>query len=298
MVRAALPGFSDYLQYQKNYSPHTLDNYVRDIVYFLDYCAAQKIDCHVLTAQDIRGYLAQLYETDYTKKTVARKISAHKSFWRYLERESLVQDNPWRQIHSPKLERLLPDFLSVAEMAKFLEIINKNPKELLRARDRALYEVLYATGMRVSELVQMELGDIDLAQGEILVLGKGAKERIVLMGTQAQIVLDHYVQHIRVQLLKQKTAAVFLNARGTRLTQRSVERNLLVYVQQAGITKAVTPHTIRHSFATHMLEGGADLRVVQELLGHSSLSTTQIYTHISRERMKSVLDKFHPRAKI
>lgn len=209
----------------------------------------------------------------------------------------MVEDNPWQQIHSPKLERLLPDFLTVAEIELLLQTINKNQNEVLRARDRALYEVLYATGMRVSELVHMDLTDIDLSQGEVRVFGKGAKERIVLMGKQAQIVLDHYLQHIRPQLLKNKSQAVFLSARGTRLTQRSIERNLVAYVQQAGITKEVTPHTIRHSFATHMLEGGADLRVVQELLGHSSLSTTQVYTHISRERMRSVLDQYHPRAK-
>jgi tyrosine recombinase XerC len=297
MVRAALRGFVSYLKYQKNYSAHTLDSYERDIVYFLDYCETTKVNCQSLTAQEIRGYLAELYESDYTKKTVARKISAHKSFWRYLEREKLVQDNPWRQIHTPKLERYLPDFLSIAEIELLLATINENTHELIRARDRALYEVLYATGMRVSELVHTDLKDIDLTQGEIRVFGKGAKERIVLMGKQAQIALDHYLQHIRPQLLKQKTTAVFLNARGARLTQRSIERNLVAYVHQAGITKAVTPHTIRHSFATHMLEGGADLRVVQELLGHSSLSTTQVYTHISRERMKSVLDKYHPRAK-
>lgn len=297
MVRAALQRFSEYLQYQKNYSAHTLDNYLRDIVYFLDYCATHKLDPYKLTTQDIRGYLAQLYETDYTRKTVARKISAHKSFWRFLERESIVQENPWAHIRSPKLERLLPDFLTVAEIETFLQTINKNTNELVRARDRALYEVLYATGMRVSELVHLDLVDIALGQGELRVFGKGAKERIVLMGKQAQIVLDHYLQHIRPQLLKNKTNAVFLNTRGGRLTQRSIERNLLAYIQQSGITKTVTPHTIRHSFATHMLEGGADLRVVQELLGHSSLSTTQVYTHISRERMRSVLDQFHPRAK-
>jgi integrase/recombinase XerC len=297
MVRAALKKFSEYLKYQKNYSAHTLDNYLRDIVYFLDHCEANDLNPQTLTAQDIRQYLAQLYEEDYTKKTVARKISAHKSFWHFLEREALVEDNPWQQIHSPKLERLLPDFLTVAEIELLLQTINKNQNELLRARDRALYEVLYATGMRVSELVHLDLTDIDLSQGEARVFGKGAKERIVLMGKQAQIVLDHYLQHIRPQLLKKKSQALFLNARGTRLTQRSIERNLVAYVQQAGIAKEVTPHTIRHSFATHMLEGGADLRVVQELLGHSSLSTTQVYTHISRERMRSVLDQYHPRAK-
>ena len=162
MVRAALKTFVDYLRYQKNYSAHTLDNYVRDIVYFLDYCEARHIELTTLTAQDIRGYLAQLYETDYTKKTVARKISAHRSFWRFMERENLVQDNPWRQIHTPKLERLLPDFLTVAEMDALLQTIDTHANELLRARDRALYEVLYATGMRVSELIHMDVADSNL----------------------------------------------------------------------------------------------------------------------------------------
>jgi integrase/recombinase XerC len=298
MTETPVTAFIDFLKYNKNYSAHTLENYQRDILQFLTFSnpdqPLQAIP--TITVQLIRSYLADLYAHDYTKRSAARKIAANKTFWKYLTREKIITENPWLRISSPKLEKTIPSFLTQEEITRLFETIGKNPNQLLRTRDQAIFEVLYATGMRVSELVKLNLRDLHLEQSEILVFGKGAKERIVLIGLTAQKALQAYLQATRPQLLvSPKNPAVFLNKRGGRITQRSVERNLVEYVTAAGITKSVTPHTIRHSFATHLLEGGADLRVVQELLGHSSLSTTQVYTHITKDRIKKIFTEYHPR---
>lgn len=294
-----LDSFLKFLRNNKNYSEHTVTNYSRDILQFLHFINEQKsaeVIVAKITLEDIRDYLVEMHKDLFAKRSIARKIAANKSFWKYLVREKVIQENPWLRVNSPKLEKNIPSFLSVEEMSALLNIINRVEDENLRGRDKALYELLYATGMRVSELVMLDLNDCDLENEEITVFGKGAKERIVLLGHNARKLLLKYIQDYRPVLLKQNSnKAVFLNKNGSRITQRSVERNLLKYVLMSGITKEVTPHTIRHSFATHLLEGGADLRVVQELLGHTSLSTTQIYTHITKDRIKKVFQEFHPR---
>lgn len=297
-----LDKYLDYLKYNKNYSNHTISNYQRDILKFLIYFIEKtnspiselisKINHH-----DIREYLGVLHEMNLSKKSVARKIASNKSFWKYLVKEKVMDSNPWTKISNPKIIKKIPNFLTVDEIKSLFEIIETNVREKMALRDKAIYELLYATGIRVSELVQLNLNDLDLHSGELLVLGKGNKERIVLIGSYAKSALKEYISKAREQLLKgKKTKALFINRGGTRLTQRSVQRNLVNYVHQAGMIKEITPHAIRHTFATHMLEGGADLRTVQELLGHVSLATTQVYTHITKERIQKVFDQYHPRA--
>ena len=269
--------FLTYLKRNKNYSRHTLSCYARDLKYFARYCAEQGFK--EVNVEVIRGYLVYLGKLHYAKRSVARCIAAHKSYGKFLLKNKIVTSDPWQKINSPKLDKNIPDFLTTAEIDKLLGAVAQSGNP----RDIAMYELLYASGIRVSELVNIKIGDLDLDNAEIKIFGKGAKERIVLISPQSARLLREYLRSAAPLDL------VF------RITPRSVERNLLRYVRLAGLTKTVTPHTLRHSFATHLLEGGADLRTVQELLGHTSLSTTQVYTHITRDRIKKVFELYHPR---
>ncbi len=297
-----LDKFLHFLEHNKKYSKHTLSSYQRDILKLITFCVSLKktspsVALPSIDVKLIREFLAHLSGNKYSKKSTARLIAANKSFWQYMVREKFLPDNPWLRISNPKIERNIPNFLTITEINQFLKAIDQNENELLRERDKALYELFYATGIRVTELISLNLSDLELDSNELNILGKGNKERIVLLGGPARTALEYYLKNIRSKLLNTKTTrAVFLNKLGTRITQRSVERNLLKYALMAGLKKKITPHTIRHSFATHLLEGGADLRAVQELLGHASLATTQIYTHVTKDRMKKIFDNFHPRA--
>ena len=291
--------FADFLGRNKNYSAHTIQSYARDINYFLRYCREQGADpeknYEQVTTDLIRGYLRELNKLGYAKSSVARCIAAHKSLGKYLLRHDRLRADPWQRINSPKLDKNIPDFLTIPEINTLLDTIARNEDALAQGRDTAIYELLYASGIRVSELVNIRPEDLDLSAGEVRIFGKGAKERIVLITPKAIKTLEHYLQDIRPRLLKKPVQALFLNLKGSRLTQRSIQRNLVQYTKSAGLSKEVTPHTLRHSFATHLLEGGADLRTVQELLGHSSLSTTQVYTHITKDRIKKIFAQYHPR---
>jgi len=242
-----------------------------------------------------REFLYQL-QKKYSRRSMARKISACRSFFRFLIREKQIKKNSFELIKTPKLEKRLPNFLYENEINKMLEKINTTTPPGLR--DRAILELLYSAGVRVSEIVQLNLSDLDLDSEEIRVFGKGAKERVVLIGRYAITAIKTYIQNARIKLLcKNRSKALFLGERGTRLTQRSIERMIKAAAKKCGLLKKVTPHTIRHTFATHLLSHGADLRTVQELLGHTSLSTTQVYTHVTKEKLKSVYDMAHPRAR-
>ena len=245
----------------------------------------------------IRSYLAFLNQQRYARRTIMRRISSLRSFYKYLLREGLVTANPFAGIRTPKLDKRLPVFLEESEIDAILDL----PEETaLGLRDRAVLEMLYATGCRVSELAGLKTGDIDLGSLFVLLHGKGNKDRIVPIGHTCRKALLAYFQKSRVPIMQkygvEEHRFVFINNRGGRLTDRSVRRILDKYVQQLAIRKKVSPHTIRHTFATHLLEHGADLRAVQELLGHASLSTTQIYTHITNERINKVYQKNFPRA--
>ena len=244
----------------------------------------------------LRDYLSELVGRGIAKASIARKLSAIRSFFRYLVREEIIAKNPIEQVSSPKLDRRLPSFLTQEEMGKLLNAPDLSTP--LGQRDRALLELLYASGLRVSELVGLTLEQIDLESNEIRVWGKGSKERVVLMGQPAAEALKDYIKEGRARLRgEKKTKALFLDRYGQKLTERSVQRLLNQYAKKAGIGKRVHPHLLRHTFATHLLDGGADLRVVQELLGHARLTSTQIYTHVTKGQARKVYLAAHPLAR-
>ncbi len=285
---------------EKNASPHTIDNYRREIRECLTFLQAQGVqDWPQVDRLMLRRYLAWLNSRGYVKASVARRLSELRSFGRFLLREKIVPVNPFLAVASPKVPKYLPAPLSVPETVTLLSAPDTTAPQGLR--DRAILEVLYGGGLRVSELAGLNLTNVDWQRSELLVWGKGAKERVALLGKPALIALRAYVDHGRPQLLadsaqRATSEALFLNRFGGRLTTRSVMTILHKYSRIAGLEKRVTPHTLRHTFATHLLDGGADLRSVQELLGHALLSTTQIYTHVSQARAREVYLRSHPLA--
>jgi len=285
-----LEKFIHFLKNERNYSPHTQSNYRRDLLFLVHFIGQHKIDRSLA-----REYLLALEKNKFSRRSIARKLSSARSFCRFLVREKRLEQNPFESLLTPKLPKKLPNFLYPEEINALLgSTEEKTPSGL---RDRALLETIYGTGLRVAELIRVNLSDLNFEEGEIKVMGKGSKERIVLFGSKAREALHHYIDEGRAKLAgKKKAAALFINHHGDRLTARSVEEMIVRQARKAGIAKKVTPHTLRHSFATHLMAGGADLRVVQELLGHVSLSTTQVYTHITKERLKEVYDSAHPRA--
>ncbi len=285
--------FRSYLKSELNLSPHTVLAYLGDVDQFVGFVKTKGSlfdNPRRIDPAFARSYLRWLELKDLSKKSVARKISSCRAFFRYIFREGKVKLNPFEHILSPKLGKRLPSFLYPEEVIKLLNAVNLNQKN--GPRDLAILELIYASGMRVGEVAKLRADNIDLDSGEVLVQGKGDKERIVLIGSHA---ISSIKKYLETRAKDEKI--LFLGRMGSRLTSRSMERMIRKYARKAGIAKRVTPHTLRHSFATHLLNGGADLKIVQELLGHSSLSTTQIYTHLTKEKLKSIYDKAHPRAK-
>ena len=288
--------YISYLEVERNVSPYTVRNYTNDLRDFFQFLKAKKIgSLREVDRHTLRDYLSHLMELDLVKASIARKLSAIRSFYRYLLREGLVSTNPAATTASPKLDKRLPSFLTIEEMRQLLEAPDlSTPRGL---RDRTLMELLYASGLRVSELVNLNLEQVNLDSHEIRVWGKGSKERVVLMGEPAAEALSAYLNQGRPELLGKKGGnALFLNQYGERILERRVQRILEQYAEKTSIDKRIHPHMLRHTFATHMLNGGADLRVVQELLGHANLSSTQIYTHITKNQAKKVYLSAHPMA--
>ena len=297
--------YVDYLRAGKNASPYTVRTYVNALVGnkvrgkekgFLQFLFAYKIaSLGAVDRQTLRDYMSWLMQAGVARATIANKMSAIRSFYRYLHREGVINENPLETVTSPKLDRRLPIILTTAEVVRLLEA----PDALKPAgqRDRAILEMLYASGLRVSEIVRLNLAQVDLPVREIRVVGKGNKERMVLIGEPAARALSAYLEDGRHKLLNdKKNEAVFVNRFGRRLIERRVQKIVDQHAQAAGIARRIHPHILRHTFATHMLDGGADLRVVQELLGHASLSTTQIYTQVSKSQAKKVYNAAHPLA--
>lgn len=291
--------FINYLQAERNASPYTVRNYSHDLRHFFDFLKTSLIES--LTDVDkhvLRDYLSRLMEQGFARSSIARKLSAIRSFFDYLVREGILPSNPAKTTSSPKLDRRLPSFLTVEQMGQLLSAPDLSKAAGLR--DCAIIELLYSGGLRVSEVVNLNLEHIDLGSGEILVRGKGSKERMVLIGEPAKKALRNYLSEGRTQLFGTRirlTKAIFINRQGGRLTERSVQIRLKDLAEKAGISKKVHPHLLRHTFATHLLDGGADLRVVQELLGHTHLSSTQIYTHVTKSQAKKVYMSAHPLAR-
>ena len=285
-----------YLKAEKNASEYTVRCYHIGLKSLFNYLYEQKVSYIKASKDDIRGYLAQLKNQGLSKATMACRLSAIRSFYRYLLREEIIKENPVANIASPKLDRRIPKFLTTEEINTLFTM--PEPATPQGQRDRALLELFYASGMRVSELANLNLENIDLEGREIRVLGKGAKERIVLMGKPAAAALTNYINSGRQKLLNgKKSNALFINRSGKRLIPRRIQKIMDSYGTRAGLAHKVYPHLLRHTFATHLLDRDADLRVVQELLGHASLSTTQIYTHVSKAQAKKVYLAAHPMAK-
>lgn len=293
--------FLNYLKVEKDASSHTIRNYRNDLLQFVEFISDKNYSVldrlNEIDHITIRNFLANIKDKNYSRSTIVRKIAALRSFFRYMLREGLIKANPAVGMIMPKKERKLPNFLDMKEIGKLLEAPAVDTLDGLR--DRAILEILYSSGIRVSELVGLNTGNVDLI-GEVLkVKGKGKKERLVPIGSVAVNILNEYINKRKKGDYKGRRAdfnAVFLNKYGQRITDRSVRRIVDKYIQGAALEHKISPHVLRHTFATHMLDAGADLRSVQELLGHSSLSTTQIYTHVTTEKLKKVYDKAHPRA--
>ncbi|MGD8229263.1 MAG: tyrosine recombinase XerC [Desulfobacteraceae bacterium] len=301
-----IDSFIDYLRSQKGYSDHTVKNYQIDLDHFLKFLAeseestGRRETAPELESIDflvIREYLGRLYGR-YKRSTIARKLSAIRSFFYFLERKGLVQGNPAADISSPKQGRYIPTHLPVDEMFRLLD--GPDRTKPLGLRDLAILEVLYSCGIRVSELSGLNLSGVDADQRLVKVVGKGNKERIIPIGRKALRAIQDYIEAtlpLRKKAEKDpQDEPLFINFRGGRLSTRSIGRIVKKYARQSGLMTEITPHSLRHTFATHLLDGGADLRSVQELLGHVSLSTTQKYTHVSLEKLMEVYDKAHPRS--
>ena len=288
--------FITYLSAERGLAPNTLESYGRDLRQFQAFLAHDHLDLvKQANRAAIFSYLQNLQVKGRAVSTISRNLAAIKSFYQFLVREKYLEKDPSANLESPKLEKRLPKVLSVAEVEELL----KQPNNFLPSgmRDRAMLELLYATGIRVSELISLNISDVNLDMGYLKCYGKGAKERIVPVGSIAVKCVQEYINKGRPKLIRTyDEAALFVNHHGNRLTRQGFWKIIKKYAQEAHINKDITPHTLRHSFATHLLENGADLRSVQEMLGHADISTTQIYTHVTRNHLKEVYDKTHPRA--
>lgn len=300
---AGVEQFLRYLEYERNVSAHTLRNYRSDLEQFVRFCqkddpAGQPPALSAISHLTIRAFLGDLLRRGNSRSSMARKLATLRSLFRYLRRQQRIDINPATLVSTPRQEKRLPEFLPVADTAMLLESVL--PSTTAGSRDRTVLELIYASGLRVGEAVGLNMEDVDLSAGLVRVRGKGRKERIIPFGSLASKELRAYLP-LRSRLLAKRpgrvdSAALFVNLRGQRLTARSVERMLQKTIRLAAIRQKVTPHTLRHSFATHLLGNGADLRVIQELLGHVSLSTTQKYTHVSIDQLLSVYRKAHRKA--
>jgi len=283
-----LDEFSIELEYVKNYSKNTIVSYRTDIEKFINFI---KKDVKTVNNDDIRKYIKSYLE--YSPRTLARNISSLRTFYDFLIRKNYLKENPMDAIATPKIGKHLPDVLSIDEVMKLLDF---EPTNNFEFRDRCILEMLYSTGLRISELVSLKLENINLDAALVKVMGKGSKERVVPLNDYSLEYLDKYIKEIRPNMLKgYATDYIFLNNHGKNLTRQAVFKMIKKRAERVGLKKEISPHTLRHSFATHMLEGGADIRFIQELLGHSDIATTEIYTHIINERLKTDYDELNPR---
>lgn len=295
VMKESLSNFLDYITKQKNYSFNTSKNYEIDITEFKNYLEKEGFDYLEVDYDFIKGYLMDLYNRKLSRNSVARKLSSLRSFYKYLFNNALVKTNPFKYVKTPKKEKKLPKYLGVEE----LEIIFNTPNVTtpLGQRDRLILEVLYATGIRVSELVNIKIEDIDFSKKEVRIFGKGNKERIDLFGEYCLDAMNMFINDGRKKILeKHHTDCKYLitNEKGNKITTRGVEKIIDNIIKKASLKKHVSPHMLRHSFATHLLNEGCDILTVQELLGHASLESTQVYTHVSNERLRSVYLNCHP----
>lgn len=296
MLINELEDYLHFLNIERGLSENTLKSYQRDLTHYIEYMAQikQMPDWNAVKRQDILNFLYQLKDNGKSSATISRHISSIRSFHQFLIRDQIVTQDASMHIEKPKKERTLPDILSMEEVDKLLDINTVTP---LDYRTKAMLELLYATGLRVTEMTTLKTADLHLMMGFVQCFGKGSKERIVPLGDTAKDALEDYLNYGRPELVKrQATNTLFVNQHGRQLSRQGFWKILKKATLEAGISKNITPHTLRHSFATHLLENGADLRVVQEMLGHEDISTTQIYTHVTKARLKDMYKAYHPRA--
>jgi len=288
--------FLNTLEKEYGFSIETVKTYDYNLRIFVEFLGFQKLNYLKITKEHIRSYLRYLDDLKYKNSSISANLSTLRSFYGYLVNENKIESNPFKRISNPKIEKKLPNFLNLVEIEDLLEFYSLEGS--LNIRNRLVIELLYATGLRVSELVSIELKNINFSEQSIKVLGKGNKERIVFYGDYAKDVLNVYLKKSRLELVNNKNNDyLFLNRNGEKLSTRSIELIIKKAIDYLAIKNKVTPHTIRHTFATHLLNNGADIKSVQELLGHESLSTTQIYTHITSDRLRNVYLKAHPHGK-
>jgi integrase/recombinase XerC len=296
--RQLVVDFLNYLMIEKNSSPYTIEHYEKDINDFTSFLKQQAIEGFAAVSYVlVRHYLVSLHEKKYARNTVARKISSMRSFYRFLNREKIVEQNPFAMASLPKKAKMLPQFLYEKELEKLFNVSDVSTP--IGQRNQAILELLYGTGIRVSECCKLQLKDLDLFAEAALVKGKGKKERYVPIGSFAKEALERYINNGRKLLLEKsdkKSDSLFLNYKGEPLSARSVRNILNKIIEESSLTIHISPHVLRHTFATHMLNEGADLRAVQELLGHSQLSSTQVYTHVTKDHLKKIYNNAHPRA--
>jgi len=297
-ITAAITGFLTHVRVEKGLSANTVVAYRRDLLKFEAFAKKRKLSLKTISRDDLVDFLASLYRQKLESRTVARHLVTLRNFFRFAQVQELITEDPSLNLESPKIRRSLPDYLRLEEVEKLLA--QPDEKTPIGLRDRAMLEVLYSSGLRVSELIGLRLMDLDRSAGYVRCIGKGDKERIVPIGKKAMALVDRYLRDARPKLLGKgslaNTTTLFLNRRGGGFSRVGVWKILSAYGRQAGLRVALTPHMLRHSFATHLLERGADLRSVQLMLGHSDISTTQIYTHVVEERLKQIYKAHHPRA--
>ncbi len=295
-INAAISSFLTHVRVEKGLSPNTVSAYRRDLLKFDEFAKKRKLALESVKRDDLVDFLASLYRQKLESRTVARHLVTMRNFFRFAQIQELISDDPSLNLESPKIRRSLPGYLRLEEVERLLA--QPNEKVPLGLRDRAMLEVLYSTGLRVSELIGLRVMDLDRTAGCVRCIGKGDKERIVPIGKKALALVDRYLRDARPKLIGKAVSspALFINRRGGALSRVGVWKILSAYGRQAGMRLALTPHMLRHSFATHLLERGADLRSVQLMLGHSDISTTQIYTHVVEERLKQIYKAHHPRA--
>ena len=297
-ISAAITSFLTHVRVEKGLSPNTVSAYRRDLQKFEEFAKKRKLQLEEVSRDELVDFLAGLYRQKLESRTVARHLVTMRNFFRFLQMQEWRKDDPSQNLESPKIRRSLPGYLRLEEVERLLA--QPDEKQPLGLRDRAMLDVLYSTGLRVSELIHLRVMDLDRSAGCVRCIGKGDKERIVPIGKKALALVDRYLKEARPMLAGKgkpiNTPALFINRRGGPLSRVGVWKILSAYGRQAGLRKSLTPHMLRHSFATHLLERGADLRSVQLMLGHSDISTTQIYTHVVEERLKQIYKAHHPRA--
>lgn len=293
---SSIAAFLNFIVVEKGLSRNTVQGYRRDLMKLNTYAAENKLQLRSITRDDLVGFLATLYQHKLDSRSVARHVVALRNFFRFAQREGLVDEDPSLNLESPKIRQSLPGYLRTEEIDRLLTLPNLATP--LGLRDKAMLEVLYSTGLRVTELTGLRVTDLEAKMGCVKCIGKGEKERLVPVGKKALAAVESYLRDGRPKLQTGRPAIPFLfvNARGTKLSRVGVWKILSAYGRRAGLRKPLTPHKLRHSFATHLLERGADLRSVQLMLGHADISTTQIYTHVIEERLKEVYKAHHPRA--